>query len=495
MSSHFRHVGGLFLAILLIGIGYGVGSGQVDIQWPFWPTTTTYSGDAIPFGNVNVGETKTANYTFKITEESETAGTITNIAFPGGYSQWGPFSLVNLPSLPTTLQPGESVTFQVTFSPTAAGSYSATFTITVQGGWPLQTKTQDVDLTGTGVGEGESIPPSDTYTGLADDVAKLEAKLDSIETTLSLFRQKLDNLGWWLGKLTVGYPIGIEPYSTNPMPDTNLWGLIARLEAKLDQLSGTIGEGTSSEELALIESKLDYIEAKLDAMIEQELSDVTIGDLNVTINNIYALILTINQLIIDLGDDQDKLEAKLDKLDKDLSDLADDLSDLWDDLFDMWSDLDDMWDGMNDRFDDVEDAIASNTNAIRALQASNARIEDKLNQLLGLPAMPATGAVTLAVTPETISAPDHTAHLVGAPGAVEGGATVNVYWLGYDNWVPGVTDPFYFDTLTAEPDGSFTLDKNGWGNSWPAWCEITQSSGVGESAPVRVYLSTVMIGM
>jgi len=487
VSFRFRHFGWLLVAILLIAVGHGVGSGQVDIQWPFWPTTTTYSGNAIPFGNVNVGETKTANYTFKITEESETAGTITNIAFPGGYSQWGPFALVNLPPLPTTLQPGESVTFQVTFSPTAAGFYTATFTITVQGGYPLQTKTQEVVLTGTGVGEGETAPV-DTYTGLVDDVAKLEAKLDSIETTIGLLRQKLDNLGWWLGKLTWGIPIGIEPYSTNPIPETNLWELIARLEAKLDQLSGTIGEGVDPEDLSLLETKLDYIEAKLDQLIHSDTDTVTIEELNVTVNNIYALIVTINQMIINLGGNQNKLETKLDNLAKDLSDLGDD-------LFDMWDDLNDMWDEMNDRFDDVEDAIAANTNAIRALQASNARIEDKLNRLLGLPGMPAPGSITLTVTPETASASDHTAHLVGAPGAVAGGATVNIYWLGYDNWIPGVTDPFYFDTLTADPDGSFALDKPGWGSSWPNWCEITQADGSGESAALRVYLSTVMILM
>jgi len=461
--TRFRIVGGMvFIAIALV-IGWSLVSGQVNVQWPFWPTTTTYSGNAIPFGNVNVGETKTANYTFKITEESETPGTITSIAFPGGYSQSGPFSLVNLPPLPTTLQPGESVTFQVTFSPTAPGSYAATFTITVQGGEPLQTKTQNVALTGTGVGEG--IPQTDTCSGLADDISKLEAKIDSIETTLGLFRQKLDNLGWWLGRFMWGTPINIEPYSTNPIPDTNLWGLIARLEAKLDQLTHSDTGGT------------------------------TIEQLSVTVNNIYALIQTVNQLIINLDGNQNKLETKLDKLDKDLADLADDLSALGDDLFDMWVDLNDMWNEMNDRFDDVEDAIAANTNAIRALQASNARIEDKLNRLLGLPAMPVSGSITLTVTPDTVSSTDHTARLVGAPGAVAGGATVNVYWLGYDNWVPGVTDPFYFDTLTAEADGSFTLDKPGWGSSWPVWCEVTQSNSSGESAAVRVYLSTVMIEM
>ncbi|HCP31904.1 TPA: hypothetical protein DIT45_01420 [Candidatus Acetothermia bacterium] len=471
--------GGLVLT-LVVFISCAIGLAQVDI---FLPGTQlgTYTGNAIDFGAVPVGTTKTATYTFKILETSATAGTVTQIAFPGGYLSAPPFGLTNLPAIPITIPPGGSITFQVTFTPTAIQLYTGQFTITVQGGKPLQVKKQTVTLTGQGVahtGEGPEPIPTEmvdlsltgkepitvTLPTTTEDTAKLETKLDTVGSVLAELRKKLDNLGWWLGKLTVGYPIGIEPYSTNPMPETDLWRLLASLEAKLDRLA-------------------------------QQPSEVTAPDINITIIEIYNIIVEINQFIINLGGNVAGLEAKLDQLSSDLFDLWLDLMDILDDLNGMWDDLNGMWGDMLDRFDDVEDAIAANTNAIKALQASNARIEDKLNQLLGLPAAPTTAKVTLTVTPELVSASDHSATLEGVAGAVEGDVLVNIYWLGRDNWRPGVTDPFWFDSVTANPNGSFSFTKDGWGSSWPVWCEITQTNASGESAPVRVYLSTLMIGM
>jgi hypothetical protein len=465
-----KRMGGLAAALVVL-ILCVIGLAQVEITLPGMQPGGS-SGDAINFGAVHVGTTATATYTYKLLETSATSATVT-ISRPNA-----PFGS-NAPTGSFTLAPGQSRTFNVTFSPTAVGNFTGSFTITAQGGYPVQVKRQTVTLTGQGVITPEDlypppistdetpIPSGTTITPTPDtteDIAKLEAKLDRLEAALNEFRQKLDGLGWWLGKLTVGYPIGIEPYSTNPMPETDLWRLLASLEAKLDRLS-------------------------------QRPTETTGPEIDVTIIEIYNILVEINQLIINFGSDVDGIEAKLDRLSSDLFDLWLDLMDMWDDLNDMRTDLDDMWDDMSDRFDDVEDAIAANANAIRALQASNARIEDKLNQLLGLPAMPTSGLITLTVSPATISASDHTATLEGDAGAVEGGVTVNVYWLGIDSWRPGVTDPFYFDTLTARPDGSFSLTKDGWRNAWPQWCEITQATGSGESAPVRIYNSTLMIGM
>jgi len=241
MSARITVVGGMVLVAIALVIGWSVLPGQVDVQWPFWPTTTTYSGNAIPFGEVNVGEIKTANYTFRITEESETAGTITQIAFPGGYTTSGPFSLVNLPSLPTTLQPGESVTFQVTFSPTAAGSYSATFTITVQGGWPLQVKEQSVALTGEGVGSEYAAPPT-TSPPIWTPTQPTPSAPD-VSADVALLEAKLDNLAAIIGAWTAGEPFFVEPGSTaqNPPPPTE--GISSRVDdvqRKLDLLVTSI---------------------------------------------------------------------------------------------------------------------------------------------------------------------------------------------------------------------------------------------------------------
>ncbi len=103
----------------------------------------------IDFGDVPVGETRTATYTFKILESSSTPGTVTRISLPGG--PFGPFKLQNLPALPATIQPGDSISFQVAFTPREARTYVSTFTITAEEGTPLKLKKQTVTLTGQGI--------------------------------------------------------------------------------------------------------------------------------------------------------------------------------------------------------------------------------------------------------------------------------------------------------------------------------------------------------
>jgi hypothetical protein len=395
----------------------------------------------------------------------------------------------------------------VTFTPWAVGSYTGSFTITARGGRPLVTKRQTVTLTGQGVDVGteDTYPPTTTIPDVTEDVAKLEAKLDALEPTIRDLRQRLDRLGLLLGELITGEELNLYPFHTEvPTTKPNIMDMLAQLEAKLDRLAQQPSETTAPDiNITIIEiyniiteikqviinlgGNVAGIETKLDHLAQQP-SEATAPDINITIIEIYTIIVEINQLIINLGGNVAGLETKLDQ-------LSTDLLDLWLDLMDMWIDLDDMWTEMIDRFEDVDDAVAANTRAISALQASNARSEDKLNQLLGLPVMATTTLISLTVSPAVISAPDHTATLEGLPGAVEGGTTINVYWSGIDNWRPGVTDPFWFDSVTANADGSFSLSKGGWGNSWSVWCEVAQTNAEGESAPVRVYNSTLMIAM
>ena len=176
--------GGLALT-LVVFISCAIGLAQVDI---FWPGTQpgTYTGNAIDFGAVPVGTTKTATYTFTITATSATAGTVTFIGFQGGYYMKPPFALSDLPSLPATIAPGRSITFHVTFTPTAAGTYSNEFTITVSGGRPVQTKRQTVTLTGRGVAQqvGQQIDSSgQTYPQY--DFTSLQTEIDQLYVSLS----------------------------------------------------------------------------------------------------------------------------------------------------------------------------------------------------------------------------------------------------------------------------------------------------------------------
>jgi len=141
MATWKWYVGVLALGLVLIGI-CSIGMAQTS--------------DSLDFGSVPVGQTGTATYTFKITETSETSVTVTI------YPPSSPFGLQDAPSGSFTLAPGQSVTFSVTFAPAAAGNYTGSFTITAQGGYPVQEKTTIVYLTGHSSAGGEAPPPTET---------------------------------------------------------------------------------------------------------------------------------------------------------------------------------------------------------------------------------------------------------------------------------------------------------------------------------------------
>lgn len=249
--------GGLSLLLVMI-LSCAIGLAQVEIPFP-WTQTGTYTGNAIDFGAVPVGTTKTATYTFKILETSATSATVT-ITRPNA-----PFGS-DAPTGSFTLAPGQSITFNVTFTPTAIGSFTGSFTITAQGGRPLQVKKQTVTLTGQGVAGMEYQPPSEkapggpaiTYpeavvTPTLGETAQLEAKLDALGTVLTELRQKLDNLAGILGEWIVGrgQPFYIEPGTTgyNPVaPNEGIKPEIENLEEKLDELLAQLGEGERTTE-------------------------------------------------------------------------------------------------------------------------------------------------------------------------------------------------------------------------------------------------------
>lgn len=507
------------VAALLVTASCVAGFAQFSIQFPGDLVQELYSGNSIDFGDVLVGSTGTVTYTFMIEATSATAGTVSFIGFEGGFVSRPPFALTGLPSLPTSIPPGGSIQFNVTFSPSAVGSYTNQFVITVSGGWPTEVKTHTVTLTGRGVtlggqqdGSGTGSPVYDfttlqtTLASTGQDVAALEAKLDlaqqdtaKLETKLDTLwqaveglRTKLLTLASALGELLTGEGIRLYPKGTvleEPVqpPQPSIVDLVAQLEAKLDQLINPPSGGP-------------------------------IDEANARIMQIYDIVNQISQAVLGLGANVDKLETKVDtigadvfyirlfglaRLSGDLRSLADQLKKMQTDIGDIQNDigtvlrqignLDIDIDIVDSKIDTVKGAVYANGLAISALQESNDRIEEKLNRLLGYPAAPDGPLLTLTVTPEVKSAPDHTAVIEGVAGAVEGGVAVNIYWLERDLWRPGATDPFYFDTVTANPDGSFSLTKDDWGSSWPSWCEVTQSNAEGESVPVRVDLSTEMI--
>ncbi len=239
MDSWKKKLGGLLLSFFLV-VPLFTGFSQVDIHLP--STQSTYSGNAVDFGAVPVGTTKTATYTFKILETSETAGTVMQIAFPGGHLSSGPFSLKNLPPLPITLLPGRSITFTITFSPTAATSYTASFTIVAQGGKPLQVKQQVVTLTGQGIRTGQEIKTEPT-TQPTYDLAALRSQISTIVAEVNALEHKLDNLATLIGQWTAGNPFYVKAgtLSHNPPPPTEaIAPTVKNIQKRLDTLIETL---------------------------------------------------------------------------------------------------------------------------------------------------------------------------------------------------------------------------------------------------------------
>ena|GEM_PF-5292879 len=146
MKAAKWYVGMLAVVALLVGAGSS-GLPQIDTQSPWARPGST--GDAIDFGGVPIGQTTTATYTYKVLETSETSATVT-VGKPNT-----PFGN-DAPTYPSTLAPGQSVTFNVTFAPPAANNYTGSFTITAEGGYPPQRTTTTVSLSGHGVTSSET---------------------------------------------------------------------------------------------------------------------------------------------------------------------------------------------------------------------------------------------------------------------------------------------------------------------------------------------------
>jgi hypothetical protein len=76
-------------------------------------------------GALNVPVGITAQGTVQITNGGTAAETVTSVTPPAG-----PFTAVGLPAPGTTIEPGQSVTVQVTFAPQRAGPATGSFTVT-----------------------------------------------------------------------------------------------------------------------------------------------------------------------------------------------------------------------------------------------------------------------------------------------------------------------------------------------------------------------------
>jgi hypothetical protein len=119
------------------------------------PGVLSLSSTSVPFGNVTDGSTSTS--TFIVSNTGATALNVTAVTAPTT-----PFNAPSPLTVGTVITPGEALTETVTFSPTAPGAASGSYSITVNDGESAHV----ISLSGTGVSSsGATSVPSPTAGG------------------------------------------------------------------------------------------------------------------------------------------------------------------------------------------------------------------------------------------------------------------------------------------------------------------------------------------
>lgn len=103
-----------------------IGSLVISYTDPTGVRLTAQPNSPVAYGSLVAGNGNTAAYTFTV---ANPATTIDPIAVDTLSVIGAGFVLTGIPSLPASVPPGSSITFKVTFTPTAAGAFSGTLAI------------------------------------------------------------------------------------------------------------------------------------------------------------------------------------------------------------------------------------------------------------------------------------------------------------------------------------------------------------------------------
>ena len=169
-----------------------------------YPTgTLSMASSTVSFGNVAAGTTKTL--TVNATNSGTASLTISSVAISSKY-----FALQS-PSIPVTVAVGQTVPVSVTFSPNAAGSFSATATITSD----ASNTATNVTLTGTGT---SSTPGQLALNPASEDFGSVTVGSQKSQTvtltntggsTVNISQASVSGTGFQLSGLTT--PLALNP--------------------------------------------------------------------------------------------------------------------------------------------------------------------------------------------------------------------------------------------------------------------------------------------
>ncbi len=170
------------LSISLSGTGLAAGS-------------LTANPSSVSFGNITVGSNKSVPVT--VTNTGGVSVTVSSASASGsGFSFTGP-------SMPATINAGQSTTFNAIFTPTSAGAASGTLTVNSDAGNP----TLSIPLSGTGVSQGQlgSNPSSFSFGNIQVGTSKsLSGTLtNSGGTSLTISAASASGAGFSLSGLNI----------------------------------------------------------------------------------------------------------------------------------------------------------------------------------------------------------------------------------------------------------------------------------------------------
>jgi hypothetical protein len=132
--------------------GNGLGA-NLTFTYGTAPATLIQTGGTVIFSPLQVGQT--ASLPFTVSNNGTTVGHVSSIAVADTH---GIFTVTNLPALPLTLNPGDTVTFNISFAPLTTGFSTST----------LQIDTQSFTLSGSGTAP--QTLPAVQFTGASGTV-------------------------------------------------------------------------------------------------------------------------------------------------------------------------------------------------------------------------------------------------------------------------------------------------------------------------------------
>ncbi len=247
-------------------------------------TSTLSFGSAIlDFGNVAVGSNKSTP--FALTNSGTASVTISTVSVSTSYFA------ITAPTFPVTIAPGQSTPISMTFTPNAAGEFSATATLT------SATTSATVSLSGTGMVDGQLAPNATTEdfgtVAVGGEQSQTVTLTNNTASIVNISQASVSGPGFQLAGLAA--PLSLNPsqstsftISFSPVSAGNVTGTVTiTSDASNPSLAITLS-GTGAEPGALASNPSSLSFGSVQTGDKQSLSEsvTNTGGAGVTISQV-----------------------------------------------------------------------------------------------------------------------------------------------------------------------------------------------------------------